>query len=295
MSAGKGQTDHLDKTEVFNLYMLQARRFPLLSKEEEVVLAKQYEEHGPKTPEGIAARNAIANSNLRLVVSIAWPYCRRYNRLNLSDLVQEGNIGLIRAVEKFDYRRGFKFSTYASWWIRQSIVRYIYTNDIIKLPVNKTETRNQVYRVIRDLYGRFGREPTAVEISANSGFPLAEVEKILGLPDAALILDSPMGTYEGTPTLIKDVVEDEDAPNPEDMAVLCDLVEQLPALFEGFSDRDCRILRLRYGIETEEPLSLEKIGLRVGLTRERVRQLLKVRMAELQSRVIKLKLRGPAV
>ena len=289
MSAEKNQSNSTMGGEVFNLYMVQARKFPLLSKAEEAALAQRIERGGD---DGMQAGHALANSNLRLVVSIAWSYCRRYKGLSLSDLVQEGNIGLLRAVQKFDHTRGFKFSTYASWWIKQGIVRHVYTDGIIRLPVNKTETRNQVHRVSKDLCAELGREPTPEEISDRGGFPLAEVFKILSLPSASLLLDAPMAAGEGEDMFLKDVVADADAVNPEDMSVFTDMVEHLAMLFEGFSERDCRILRLRYGIGTESPMSLEQIGREVGLTRERVRQILKSRLADLRSRVVKLKLGG---
>lgn len=247
-----------------SIYIEQARRYPLLTREEEVELARTIRQGGHTAER---ARERFLTANLRLVLSIAKKY--RNTTMGLADIVQEGNIGLMRAVTKFDPERGFKFSTYATWWIKQAITRATMQADAIRLPVYKIELRNRVARAQRWLDNQQDHEPTDEEIAELAHLTPKDVRKIKALPQINRSLDVRVGEKD---ILYLDTVEDEEANDAEVSVILHDLYDKRDLLFHGFTDRERLMFDLRYG---EEPLSLEQVGDRVGITRERVRQILK--------------------
>ena len=247
-------------------YLKSIGRVRLLTKEDEVRLAKRVEAND------MEAKNQLIEANLRLVVSIAKRYSGR--GLTLLDLIQEGNLGLIRAVEKFDWRRGFKFSTYATWWIRQGITRSLADQSrTIRIPVHMVERMNRVGRVRRALLQKNGREPTPEEIAAEVEMPPSQVEEILELGREPVSLETPVGAGDGGDSRLADFIEDDlhDAPLEQVSNDLrsVDLEDALKQL----QWRERRVLELRYGLSSGEPMTLEAIGSEVGVTRERVRQI----------------------
>ena len=250
-------------TDALQLFLNEAARYPLLTAAEEVELAKRIE-RGEK-----AAKDRMINSNLRLVVSIAKRY--QGHGLTLLDLIQEGIIGLIRAVEKFDHRKGFKFSTYATWWIRQAVQRGVANKSrTIRIPVHIAEREQKISRAERELLPKLGRVPTEAEIAKQAKLPVKQVREVRGAARAVTSLDRPVGEDGGTafgellPSEQRAVDEEVEVSLRE--SVLRRALEELP-------ERDRTILELRYGLGDEDPQSLEAIGRRLGLTRERVRQI----------------------
>lgn len=259
------------------VYMQQAKKYPLLSREEEVALARQIKKGGPGAAE---ARERFLNANLRLVVSMVGKF--KYSPLGVQDLVQEGNIGLMRALTKFDPDRGFKFSTYASWWIRQAMTRASQQADAIRIPVHQVDARNQVRKVERYYDHHFDRDPTDEEVADATGLKPKAVQKTRNLPSVGASLDDPTGDGD---TTLASFIEDEDAADAELSVLVQDLREQSGKILDDLSERDRLIFMLRYG---EDPLSLEEIGDTVGLTRERVRQILEKNRVALRARAHKL-------
>ena len=256
-------------------YLKSIGRVKLLTKEDEVRLAKRIEMND------MSAKNALIEANLRLVVSIAKRYTGR--GLTLLDLIQEGNLGLIRAVEKFDWRRGFKFSTYATWWIRQGITRALADQSrTIRIPVHMVERMNRVQRVRRSLLQKNGREPTPEEIAVQVEMSADQVEEILELGKEPVSLETPVGSGEGDARLA-DFIEDEqhDAPLETVSNTLRDA--DLEQALRTLQWRERRVLELRYGLSSEEPMTLEAIGSEVGVTRERVRQIESRTLAKLKN------------
>jgi RNA polymerase primary sigma factor len=247
-------------------YLKRIGKVRLLTKEDEVRLAKRVELND------MAAKNALIEANLRLVVSIAKRYTGR--GLTLLDLIQEGNLGLIRAVEKFDWRRGFKFSTYATWWIRQGITRALADQSrTIRIPVHMVERMNRVGRVRRSLIQKNGREPTPEEIATEVEMSVDQVEEILDLGREPVSLETPVGSAEGSDSRLADFIEDDlhDAPLEQVSNMLRD--GDLEDALMQLQGRERRVLELRYGLSSGEPMTLEAIGSEVGVTRERVRQI----------------------
>jgi RNA polymerase primary sigma factor len=246
-------------------YLKTIGKVRLLTKEDEVRLAKRVEMND------MEAKNQLIEANLRLVVSIAKRYSGR--GLTLLDLIQEGNLGLIRAVEKFDWRRGFKFSTYATWWIRQGITRALADQSrTIRIPVHMVERMNRVGRARRALNQKLGREPTPEEIAPEVEMKPGQVEEILDLGREPVSLETPVGPSEGESRLADFIEGDEDeAP----LEVVADEMRQrdLEAALRSLQWRERRVLELRYGLASDEPMTLEAIGTEVGVTRERVRQI----------------------
>ena len=251
-------------TDALQLFLNEAGRYTLLTAAEEVELAKRIE-RGDKE-----AKDLMVNSNLRLVVSIAKKY--QGHGLSLLDLIQEGIIGLIRAVEKFDWRRGFKFSTYATWWIRQAVQRGVANKSrTIRIPVHIVERETKISRAERDLTTRLGRPPTEEEVAKAAKLPLKQVREVRQAARAVTSLDKPIGS-EGDSTF-GDLFKDERSDFEEEVEVSLEQ-ETLHRAVEKLPDREREVLRLRYGLDgAEEPKSLEEIGRRLGLTRERVRQI----------------------
>ena len=246
------------------MYLKEIGKVPLLTAEEEIELAKRMEQGDE------AAKRKLIEANLRLVVSIAKKYVGR--GMLFLDLIQEGNLGLIKAVEKFDYRKGFKFSTYATWWIRQAITRSIADQArTIRIPVHMVETINKLIRVSRQLLQEMGREPTPEEIGKEMGISADKVQEIMKIAQEPVSLETPIGEEEDSH--LGDFIEDEDAPAPAAAASYILLKEQLDDVLDTLTEREKRVLELRFGIEDGRPRTLEEVGKEFGVTRERIRQI----------------------
>jgi RNA polymerase primary sigma factor len=246
------------------MYLREIGRTPLLTKEEEVVLAKKIEK-GDAT-----ARQKMIVSNLRLVVANAKKYLNR--GLSFLDLIQEGNTGLMRAVEKFDWRRGYKFSTYATWWIRQAITRAIADQSrTIRIPVHMNETINKFKRVQRQLSQEFNREPTTEEIARKMDISLEKAEQIVKISQKTTSLEKPVGKEEDT--MLKEFIPDEEMKTPVESASFELLKGQVREVLQTLSPRERKILELRFGLVDQRPRTLEEVGKDFGITRERIRQI----------------------
>ncbi|MGB9885387.1 MAG: RNA polymerase sigma factor RpoD [Moorellales bacterium] len=246
------------------MYLKEIGRIPLLTPEEEIELAKRIEKGDEE------AKRRLAEANLRLVVSIAKRYVGR--GMLFLDLIQEGNLGLIKAVEKFDYRKGYKFSTYATWWIRQAITRAIADQArTIRIPVHMVETINKLIRVSRELLQELGREPTAEEIAREMDIPVERVREIMKIAQEPVSLETPIGEEEDSH--LGDFIEDEDAPAPAEAASHRLLKEQLEEVLDTLSPREEKVLRLRFGLDDGRSRTLEEVGQEFGVTRERIRQI----------------------
>ena len=257
-------TERGNAEDPVRMYLKEIGRIPLLSSEEEIELAKRMEEGDEE------AKKKLSEANLRLTVSIAKRYSGR--GMQFLDLIQEGNLGLIKAVEKFDYRKGYKFSTYATWWIRQSITRAIADQArTIRIPVHMVETMNRVNRTSRRLLQEYGREPTPEEIAEAMNLPVERVLEISKISQEPVSLETPIGEEEDSH--LGDFIQDDDAPAPADAASLMLLKEQLNEVLSTLSDREARVLRLRFGLEDGRARTLEEVGKEFDVTRERIRQI----------------------
>ncbi|MFZ7945431.1 MULTISPECIES: RNA polymerase sigma factor RpoD [Bacillaceae] len=246
------------------MYLKEIGRVDLLSAEEEIKLANRIEEGDEE------AKRRLAEANLRLVVSIAKRYVGR--GMLFLDLIQEGNMGLIKAVEKFDYRKGFKFSTYATWWIRQAITRAIADQArTIRIPVHMVETINKLIRVQRQLLQDLGREPTPEEIGEDMDLTPDKVREILKIAQEPVSLETPIG--EEDDSHLGDFIEDQDATSPSEHAAYELLKEQLEDVLDTLTDREENVLRLRFGLDDGRTRTLEEVGKVFGVTRERIRQI----------------------
>lgn len=246
------------------MYLKEIGRVDLLSAEEEISLAERIEEGDEE------AKRRLAEANLRLVVSIAKRYVGR--GMLFLDLIQEGNMGLIKAVEKFDYRKGFKFSTYATWWIRQAITRAIADQArTIRIPVHMVETINKLIRVQRQLLQDLGREPTPEEIAEDMDLTPDKVREILKIAQEPVSLETPIG--EEDDSHLGDFIEDQDATSPSEHAAYELLKEQLEDVLDTLTDREENVLRLRFGLDDGRTRTLEEVGKVFGVTRERIRQI----------------------
>ena len=246
------------------MYLKEIGRVPLLTAEEEVELAKRMEMGD------LEAKQRLIESNLRLVVSIAKKYVGR--GMDFLDLIQEGNMGLIKAVEKFDYRKGFKLSTYATWWIRQAITRAIADQArTIRVPVHMVETINKMGRTSRELVQELGREPTAEEIAEKMGITPEKVREIQKIAQEPVSLETPIGEEEDSH--LGDFIEDIDALAPDEAASYLLLQEQIDEVLSTLNEREQRVLRLRFGLDDGRPRTLEEVGREFGVTRERIRQI----------------------
>jgi len=247
-----------------HMYLKEIGHFPLLTPEEEIELAKRIlagDEQAKKT---------LAQSNLRLVVSIAKRYVGR--GLSFLDLIQEGNIGLIKAVEKFDYTKGYKFSTYATWWIRQAITRSIADQSrTIRIPVHMSEVINKTHKVSRNLLQELGREPTEHEIADAMGLPVEKIRDILKISVEPISLDSPVG--EEDDSHLGDFISDDMTVSPEEAANYSILKDQINRLLGTLSDREQRVLTMRFGLKDGKSHTLEEVGREFNVTRERIRQI----------------------
>lgn len=246
------------------MYLKEIGRVPLLTAEEEIELALKMEAGDE------VAKRRLAEANLRLVVSIAKRYVGR--GMLFLDLIQEGNLGLIKAVEKFDYRKGFKFSTYATWWIRQAITRAIADQArTIRIPVHMVETINKLIRVNRQLLQELGRDPTPEETAKVMEIPEERVREILKIAQEPVSLETPIGEEEDSH--LGDFIPDEDAPAPSEAASFILLKEQLEEVLETLTPREEKVLRLRFGLDDGRTRTLEEVGQEFGVTRERIRQI----------------------
>ena len=260
LAVGRG----IEMDDPVKMYLKEIGQIRLLIAEEEVILAKRMEEGDEE------AKRKLVQSNLRLVVSIAKRYVGR--GMLFLDLIQEGNMGLIRAVEKFDYRRGYKFSTYATWWIRQAITRAIADQArTIRVPVHMVETINKLVRTSRLLLQELGREPTLEEIAEKMELPLAKIKEIIKTAQQPISLESPIGKEDDS--LLGDFIEDEDSPAPPKIASHTLLKEQLEDVLKTLTYREKRVLEMRFGITDGHPHTLEEVGREFGVTRERIRQI----------------------
>ncbi len=286
--------DGISTEDPVRMYLKEIGKVPLLTAEEEIVLAKAMEkgikadrqlteprykkkltkekekELRKLSREGNEARKRLAEANLRLVVSIAKRYVGR--GMLFLDLIQEGNLGLIKAVEKFDFRKGFKFSTYATWWIRQAITRAIADQArTIRIPVHMVETINKLIRVSRQLLQELGREPTPEEIAEQMGMPVERVREILKISQEPVSLETPIGEEEDSH--LGDFIQDDNVPVPSDAAAFTLLKEQLVEVLRTLTDREQKVLRLRFGLDDGRARTLEEVGKEFNVTRERIRQI----------------------
>ena len=265
------------------MYLKEIGRVPLLTAEEEVDLARRMEAGDE------SARHRLEEANLRLVVSIAKRYVGR--GMLFLDLIQEGNLGLLKAVEKFDYSKGYKFSTYATWWIRQAITRAIADQArTIRIPVHMVETINKYIRVSRQLLQELGRDPTPEEIAHRMGLSVARVREIMKISQEPVSLETPIGEEEDTH--LSDFIEDEAAPDPADAASMLLLKEQISEVLTTLAPREAEVLRLRFGLVDGRSRTLEEVGQNFGVTRERIRQIEAKALRKLRHPVRLRKLQG---
>ena len=265
------------------MYLKEIGHVPLLTAEEEVALARRMEAGDEE------ARHRLEEANLRLVVSIAKRYVGR--GMLFLDLIQEGNLGLLKAVEKFDYSKGYKFSTYATWWIRQAITRAIADQArTIRIPVHMVETINKYIRVSRQLLQELGRDPTPEEIAHRMGLSVARVREIMKISQEPVSLETPIGEEEDTH--LSDFIEDEAAPDPADAASMLLLKEQISEVLTTLAPREAEVLRLRFGLVDGRSRTLEEVGQNFGVTRERIRQIEAKALRKLRHPVRLRKLQG---
>jgi len=261
------EADETVTSDSVQMYLREIGRTPLLKGEEEKELAKRVEKGD------FEARNKLIQANLRLVVSIAKRYVGRSPNLTLLDLIQEGNIGLARAVDKFDYRRGFKFSTYATWWIRQAITRALADQSrTIRIPVHMVETISKFTQVKRRLLQDLGREPLAEEIAAEMGIDVEKVRHVIKISQETISFEAPVGNDEDDSSL-GDFIEDEKGITPVQSASLRLLGDQIREIISDLQPREQKILKMRFGLEDGVTHTLEEVGNEFGVTRERIRQI----------------------
>ena len=265
------------------MYLKEIGRVPLLTAEEEVELARRMEAGDE------SARHRLEEANLRLVVSIAKRYVGR--GMLFLDLIQEGNLGLLKAVEKFDYSKGYKFSTYATWWIRQAITRAIADQArTIRIPVHMVETINKYIRISRQLLQELGRDPTAEEVAKHMGLSTPRVREIMKISQEPVSLETPIGEEEDSH--LGDFIEDEAALDPADAASMMLLKEQISEVLKTLAPREAEVLRLRFGLEDGRSRTLEEVGQSFGVTRERIRQIEAKALRKLRHPVRLRKLQG---
>ena len=265
------------------MYLKEIGRVPLLTADEEIELARRMEAGDE------SARHRLEEANLRLVVSIAKRYVGR--GMLFLDLIQEGNLGLLKAVEKFDYSKGYKFSTYATWWIRQAITRAIADQArTIRIPVHMVETINKYIRISRQLLQDLGRDPTAEEVAREMGISVARVHEIMKIAQEPVSLETPIGEEEDSH--LGDFIEDEAALDPADAASVMLLKEQITEVLQTLAPREAEVLRLRFGLEDGRSRTLEEVGQSFGVTRERIRQIEAKALRKLRHPVRLRKLQG---
>ena len=260
--------DGVSSDDPVRLYLKEIGKYPLLTTEEEIALAKQIAEGTPE--EQAETKKKLSEANLRLVVSIAKRYVGR--GMQFLDLIQEGNLGLIKAAEKFDYTKGYKFSTYATWWVRQAITRAIADQArTIRIPVHMVETINKLIRVNRQLAQELGRDPTPAEIAKEMGISESKVREIIKIAQEPVSLETPIGEEEDSH--LGDFIEDENAPAPAEVASNAMMREQLQEVLHTLTPREEKVIRLRFGLEDGQAHTLEEVGKEFNVTRERIRQI----------------------
>jgi RNA polymerase primary sigma factor len=307
---GPGSDDlaHIDTDDTIGLYLKEVSRVPLLTADEEVELAQRIErgrfareelavsridferrlELRKLIEDGWTAREHLITANSRLVISVAKKYMGR--GVPFLDLIQEGNIGLIRATKKFDYRRGHKFSTYATWWIRQAVTRAIADQGrTIRVPVHMGDQINKLLRIQHQLTQRLGREPSVEELAVALDVPPKKVENMIQVARRPLSLETPTDDEEDS--VLGDFIEDNEAPPPDDTATYNLLKQHLSGVLDGLPPREVRILQLRYGLLDGQAYTLEEVGRKMGVTRERVRQIEAQALSRLRHPTIRRKLR----
>lgn len=256
--------DNMNLDDPVKIYLREIGRVPLLSSDEEIELAVKISEGNQQ------AKQRLTEANLRLVVSIAKKYVGR--GMYFLDLIQEGNVGLIKAVDKFDYKKGFKFSTYATWWIRQAITRSIADQArTIRIPVHMVETINKLIRVSRQLLQTYGRDPSPEEIAQEMGISVDKVREIQKIAQEPVSLETPIGEEEDSH--LGDFIPDEDVPAPAEAAAFSMLKEQLVEVLDTLTEREQKVLKLRFGLEDGRARTLEEVGKEFDVTRERIRQI----------------------
>lgn len=256
--------DGISIDDPVRMYLKEIGKVPLLSAEQEIILAQRMQDGDQE------AKKKLAEANLRLVVSIAKRYVGR--GMLFLDLIQEGNLGLIKAVEKFDYTKGFKFSTYATWWIRQAITRAIADQArTIRIPVHMVETINKLMRVSRQLLQELGRDPQPEEIAKRMDMPVSKVREIMKISQEPVSLETPIGEEEDSH--LGDFIPDEDIPVPAEAAAFTLLKEQLIEVLDTLTEREQKVLRLRFGLDDGRARTLEEVGKEFSVTRERIRQI----------------------
>ena len=256
--------DTVNIDDPVRMYLKEIGKVPLLTADEEIILAKRMEDGDE------SAKKKLAEANLRLVVSIAKRYVGR--GMQFLDLIQEGNLGLIKAVEKFDYRKGYKFSTYATWWIRQAITRAIADQArTIRIPVHMVETINKLIKVSRQLLQEFGRDPQPEEIAEVMGISVEKVREIMKIAQEPVSLETPIGEEEDSH--LGDFIPDDDAPAPSEAAAFIMLREQMTEVLDTLTPREEKVLRLRFGLDDGRPRTLEEVGKEFEVKRERIRQI----------------------
>ena len=267
-------------TDPIHMYLKEIGQVPLLTPEQEIDLAKRVEQ-GDKD-----AKRNLEEANLRLVVSIAKHYTG--HGMSLMDLIQEGSLGLIRAVEKYDYKKGFRFSTYATWWIRQSITRAIADQGrTIRIPVHMVENINKVNRSARDLIQKLGRDPTAEELAKETHMSVDRIREIQRISREPVSMETPVGDEEDSS--LGDFIRDDTTPHPADEAARTMLREQIREILSDLTEREQQVLRLRYGLDDDRSRTLEEVGKQLSVTRERIRQIEAKALRKLKRKNIRMK------